>query len=237
VEILVLTTASDGRSVLPGLELLPHAVTTCAPSIHEFLSARPCDAALVDGRTHPFAACTLSQGLVATARGIPVVGVIEEMMAPHIGEDCAIVQLVLASAGPAEIDARLRLTQRRRTAVPEPADGPALLAVGPFVLDAHAYSLTVGGELVVLTHHEFELLQALLVHAGRPLTRAQLLAECDGWTDETSPRAVDCHIRAIRAKLGRHRVLLRTVRGYGYLVPWSPPGGTPRTPAIYSPMT
>lgn len=222
MEILVLTTATDGRSVLPGLELLPHAVTTCGPSIHEFLSATHCDAVLVDGRTHPLAACDLSRSLVATSRGVPVIGVIEEMMAPHIDEDCAIVQLVLTSAGPAEIDARLRLAQRRRA--PEPAGGPALLAVGPFVLDADAYAVTVGGELVALTHHEFELLKALLVHAGRPLTRAQLLAECDGWTDESSPRAVDCHIRAIRAKLGRHRILLRTVRGYGYLVPWLPPG-------------
>ena len=97
MELLVLTTAPDGLSVLPGLELLPHAVTTCTPSIHEFLSAKPCDAALVDGRTHPFAAC--KQGPRGDGAGNPLIGVIEEMVAPHIGEDCAIVQLVLASAG------------------------------------------------------------------------------------------------------------------------------------------
>ncbi|MEU7812429.1 winged helix-turn-helix domain-containing protein [Pseudonocardia sp. NPDC049154] len=229
MQILVLTSDPDVRAVLPALDLLPHPVRTCRPSVQEFLAAGRCDAALVDGRTHPFAACELSRGLVATARGIPVIGVIEELVAPQIDEDCAVVQLVLASAGPAEIDARLRLAGRRRVVDPEPEAAAAVLAVGPFVLDVHAWTVTLDGAPLALTHHEFELLKALLLHAGRPLTRAQLVGECGGWTDGTGPRAVDCHIRAIRAKLGRHRGLVRTVRGHGYVLPWLPPGASAPT--------
>jgi DNA-binding response OmpR family regulator len=225
VDVLVLTSAADGRVVLPGLDLLPHTVATRRPSVQEYLAADPCDAVLVDGRTHPNAACELSKRLVATARGVPVIGVIEENGAPHVDEDCAIVQLVLAGAGPAEIDARLRLAQRHRHPDHSEHESSAQLSVGPFTIDVDAYTITLAGTPLRLTHHQFELLKALLVHAGRPLSRATLIAECAGWTDDTSPRAVDCHVRALRAKLGAHRDSIRTVRGHGYLVPWSAPVG------------
>jgi DNA-binding response OmpR family regulator len=224
VDVLVLTSAADPHVVLPALELLPHAVAACRPSVQDYLAADPCDAVLVDGRTHPNAACELSRQVVATARGIPVIGVISEHVAAHVDEDCAIVQLVLAGAGPAEIDARLRLAQRHR-GIEVAAPVPAVLSVGPFTIDAHQYTISVDGTPLRLTHHQFQLLKALLVHAGRPLSRAALIAECTGWTADTSLRAVDCHIRALRAKLGAHRTSIRTVRGHGYLVPSTPPVG------------
>jgi hypothetical protein len=223
VDVLVLTTSREVRTVLPSLDLLPHAASTCRPSVQEFLAAGPCDAVLVDGRTHPYAACELSRLVVATERGIPVIGVIEEMVAPEVPDDCAVVQLVLSRAGPAEIDARLRLAQHRRGRTTAGPAGTSLLAVGPFEVDAGAYTVALGGSHLSLTHHEFEVLRTLLVHAGRPLTRAQILADCVGWSSDTSLRAVDCHIRAIRAKLGSQRNAIRTVRGMGYLIPWSPP--------------
>jgi DNA-binding response OmpR family regulator len=223
VDVLVLTNAGDGHVVLPGLELLPHRITTCRPSVRDFLAAAPCDAVLVDGRTQPFAACELSKRVVATARGVPVIGVISEHAAHEIDDDCAIVQLVLTEAGPAEIDARLRLARRHRETDAAPAVPESVLAVGPFALDAHAYTATVDGVPLALTHHEFEVFRALLVHAGRPLSRTQLIAECEGWAVDTSLRAVDCHVRAIRAKLGPHRTAIKTVRGHGYLLPWTAP--------------
>lgn len=221
MDVLVLTSAADPHVVLPGLELLPHSVAACRPSVQDFLAAAPCDAALVDGRTHPAAACELSRQVVATSRGVPVIGVISETVAPHVDEDCAVVQLVLVGAGPAEIDARLRLALHHRGAEPE-SPVPAVLSVGPFTIDAHQYTVTLDGAPLRLTHHQFQLLKALLLHAGRPLSRAMLIAECAGRDTDTSPRAVDCHIRALRAELGAHRGAIRTVRGHGYLIPWAP---------------
>jgi len=220
VDVLVLTTARRGRDVLPGLELLPHRVATRRPSVHEYLTSGPCDAVMVDGRTHPHAACELSRRLAATSRGVPVIGVIEEQGAPYVDEDCAIVQLLLPQASPAEIDARLRLAQRHRVPDARPS---STLEVGPFTVDTDAYVIRLDGIPLRLTHHQYELLRALLKHAGRPLSRSALIAGCPGWTDATNPRAVDCHVRAVRAKLGPHRDSIRTVRGHGYLIPWSPP--------------
>ena len=66
---------------------------------------------------------------------------------------------------------------------------------------------------------EFELLEALLVDAGRVLTRAQLIDRVWGFDYVGDTKTLDVHIKRLRAKLERdpaHPVLLTTVRGLGY---------------------
>ena len=213
MDVLVLTAAADGRTVLPALELLAHPVRTAAPSVAAFLAAPAPDVVLVDGRTQPSAAATLAGMVAATDREVPVVGVAAEATLAGLPAGAALTQLVLDTAGPAEVDARLRLSQRSRA--PEEAEEPVVLKVGPFELDTHAYTITIDERPLSLTHHEFELFRALLTHAGRPLSRERLLDRIGGW--EASPRAIDCHVRALRSKLGEHRTSIRTVRGLGYL--------------------
>jgi DNA-binding response OmpR family regulator len=213
LDILVLTTASDWRVVLPALDLLPHTVATAPPSVSAFLAARTCDVVLVDGRTQPRAAAELAGLLVATDRDIPVVAVVAESALQSVAAG-PFAQLVLTTAGPAETDARLRLSQRHR-APEEDLDTPVTLRVGPFEVDQHAYTVTLDERPLPLTHHEFEVFRALLSHAGRPLSRERLLRVLGG--DDASPRAIDCHVRALRSKLGHHRSSIRTVRGLGYL--------------------
>jgi DNA-binding response OmpR family regulator len=220
LDVLVLTTAADGRVVLPALDLLPHVVHTAAPSVAAFLSAPTCDVALVDGRTQPRAAAALAELLTATDRGIPVVAVVAEAVLEAVPDAVSagpFSQLVLAGAGPAETDARLRLSQRDRVVggSPDELDSPAVLRVGPFELDQHAYTITIDGGPLRLTHHEFELFRALLGNAGRPMSRERLLDVLGG--GDSSPRTIDCHVRALRSKLGRHRASIRTIRGLGYL--------------------
>jgi DNA-binding response OmpR family regulator len=208
VDVLVLTTAVDGRDALPALDLLPHSVHTAAPSVAAYLSAPSCDVVLVDGRTQPRAAGALAEQLAATDRGIPVLAVVAEtaLLAVHTGP------FVLGTAGPAEVDARLRLARRDRETAPQT---PTVLRVGPFELDQHAYTITIDGGPLRLTHHEFELLRALLGNVGRPMSRERLLDVLGG--GGAGPRTIDCHVRALRSKLGHHRASIRTVRGLGYL--------------------
>jgi DNA-binding response OmpR family regulator len=143
------------------------------------------------------------------------VAIVDEAALPSV-DSGPFAQLVLSSAGPAEVDARLRLSQRHRVQVePDGVDAPVVIRVGPFELDQHAYTITVETRPLPLTHHEFEVLRALLAHAGRPLSRESLLSVLGG--ADPSPRAIDCHVRALRSKLGRHRSSIRTVRGLGYL--------------------
>lgn len=212
LDVLVLTTAVDGRVVLPALDLLPHTVHTAPPSVAAFLSAPTCDVVLLDGRTQPRATAALGGLLAATDRGIPVVAVVAEAGLGALGAG-AFAQLVLTGAGPAETDARLRLSQRDRV-VEAPAT-PTVLRVGPFEMDQHAYTITIDGGPVRLTHHEFEVFRALLGNAGRPMSRERLLDVLGG--GDSSPRTIDCHVRALRSKLGHHRERIRTVRGLGYL--------------------
>jgi DNA-binding response OmpR family regulator len=215
VDVLVLTTATDGRAVLPALDLLPHRVRTTAPSVAAFLAAPTCDVVLVDGRTQPRAAAALAGMVAAAERGVPVLAVLAAETLDEFTGGPAVSQLVLTGAGPAEVDARLRLSLRHRRE--EAGDDPVVLRVGPFALDSHAYTITIDDAPLLLTHHEFELFRALLTNAGRPLSRERLLDRIGSWGGDTSPRAIDCHVRALRSKLGPHRGSIRTVRGLGYV--------------------
>ena len=74
---------------------------------------------------------------------------------------------------------------------------------------------------MVLSPREFALLQALLEHPGRILSRAQLEERLYGWGEEIESNVVEVHVHALRRKLGTD--FIRNVRGVGYRV-------TPATP-------
>ncbi|MDR1713477.1 MAG: response regulator transcription factor [Coriobacteriales bacterium] len=70
-----------------------------------------------------------------------------------------------------------------------------------------------------LTPREFELLAALMRHAGKVLSRDQLLHDAWGWEYLVETKTVDTHVKRLRDKLEAARVdpaLIETVRGYGY---------------------
>lgn len=122
---------------------------------------------------------------------------------------------------PAELMARLATILRRTRSLAANAPIP----FGPFVLDRPGRVLHRGDGTVDLTASEFSVLEALVEHAGRTLTRAQLLARLhDQGTlaardADRSTRMVDMHIAALRAKLGddaHHPRWIVTVWGTGY---------------------
>ncbi|MGC4076944.1 MAG: winged helix-turn-helix domain-containing protein [Rubrivivax sp.] len=111
-----------------------------------------------------------------------------------------------------ELAARLRALIRR-------AHGQTqdLLAAGEVVLDPAARTVTRAGEPVVLSQREFDLLHALMLNAGRVLTREQLEQHLYRWGREVESNAVEVHVHHLRRKLGAE--LVQTVRGVGYLLP------------------
>ena len=111
-----------------------------------------------------------------------------------------------------ELAARLRALVRR-------AHGQAqdLLATRDVELDPAARRVTLKGEPVVLAAREFDLLHALLLNAGRVLSREQLEQHLYRWGQEVDSNAVEVHIHHLRRKLGAE--LIQTVRGVGYLIP------------------
>jgi DNA-binding response OmpR family regulator len=94
-----------------------------------------------------------------------------------------------------------------------PCDAPAR---GLVTLHAATNSVLVGERRLDLTPREYQLLSALMRHAGRVLTRQQLIARVWGGESDHTDRVVDAHIKSIRRKLAEAKDCLETVRGVGY---------------------
>ena len=78
-------------------------------------------------------------------------------------------------------------------------------------------SLTVDGEMVVMTRKEIELLSYLLTHRGQILSREHLLNNVWDNNGIVLERTVDVHITHLRRKLGQYSKYIKTKSGYGYL--------------------
>jgi two-component system, OmpR family, response regulator len=95
------------------------------------------------------------------------------------------------------------------------------LTVGKLVLDVASLNASLDGRPLHLTSYEFALLRVLADHAGRVLSREQLLEFAKGNADEAFDRSIDVRISRLRHKLGddsRHPVMLKTIRGSGYML-------------------
>jgi DNA-binding response OmpR family regulator len=93
--------------------------------------------------------------------------------------------------------------------------------VGKLVLDVASLNASLDGRPLHLTSYEFSLLRVLADHAGRVLSREQLLELAKGNADEAFDRSIDVRISRLRHKLGddsRHPQLLKTIRGSGYML-------------------
>lgn len=108
-----------------------------------------------------------------------------------------------------ELAARLRALVRRAHGQPQ-----ELLQAGEVVLDPARRTVHVAGQPVALPTREFDLLHALMLAAGRVLSREQIEQQIYGWGQEVESNAVDVHIHHLRSKLGSG--LIQTVRGVGY---------------------
>ncbi len=73
-----------------------------------------------------------------------------------------------------------------------------------------------GGERLVLTLKEYELLAALMKEKGKVISREELLSRVWGYDFTGESRTLDVHIRTLRAKLGESGNIIETVRGVGY---------------------
>jgi DNA-binding response OmpR family regulator len=118
---------------------------------------------------------------------------------------------------PAVLAARLRAALRRVT--PADEDLPAIVEVGPLVVDREGYAVTRDGETLALTPTEYRLLVEFVDNVGMALDRPTLLERVwgYGWAGDT--RLVDVHVQRLRAKIEVDPAspeLVQTVRGVGY---------------------
>lgn len=214
---ILLLTNSHGSSVnvLPALELLSHNVHILPAVPTALLDAKPIDLIMVDARKDLAGSRSLTQLLRATGISVPLLLILTEGGMAAVTASWAADDVILEAAGPAEVEARIRLALTR-AAITDDGSSPDIEASG-IVIDEDSYTARVHGTVLNLTYKEFELLKYLAQHPGRVFTRAQLLNEVWGYDYYGGTRTVDVHIRRLRAKLGsEYESLISTVRNVGY---------------------
>ena len=210
-QLLILTSALNDE-VLPALALLSHSTRLIPAQPDQLITAPDSDLILVDARSNLMAAKSLCQILRTTGSSVPLLLVITEGGLTAVSPDWGVDDVVLDTAGPAEVDARIRLAAGR---TPHNEPSPTIRAAG-VVIDEASYSAKVHGKPLDLTYKEFELLRFLAAHPSRVFTREQLLSEVWGYDYFGGTRTVDVHVRRLRAKLGDQESLIGTVRNVGY---------------------
>ncbi|MET9710461.1 response regulator transcription factor [Nocardiopsis alba] len=236
-QLLLLTNSNEPSDhVLPALGLLLHSVRVAPAEAGALLASgvsgtpgSPVDAILVDARTDLAAARNFCRLLDTTGLDRPLLAVLTEGGVAALTPEWPIDDFVLADAGPAEVEARLRMAVGAAEAG---ADDPGEIRRGDLVIDEATYIARLRGRILDLTFKEFELLKFLAQHPGRVFTRAQLLQEVWGYDYFGGTRTIDVHVRRLRAKLGsEHESLIGTVRNVGYRFVPDPVAKAPASPA------
>ena len=114
---------------------------------------------------------------------------------------------------PNEVIARVRALLRRAQ---RPAAGDKRIVYGPLSVDVDRHLVKTHGEEVKLTAKEFLLLQYLMEHRGRVLSRDLLLSDVWGYSYTGGTRTVDVHVRRLREKLPFLSDAIVTVKQFGY---------------------
>jgi DNA-binding response OmpR family regulator len=218
-KVLLLTnTLGASAEVLPALGLLQHNVRILPAEASVLVDAPDVDVLLIDARRELPAAKSLTKLITTTGIGCPIIAIATEGGLSAFNADWGISDVILDTAGPAEVDARIRIVLGKQAAAVlenDPHNGE--IRSGDVSIDESTYTARLKGEVLDLTFKEFELLKYLAQHPGRVFSRAQLLQEIWGYDYFGGTRTVDVHIRRLRSKLGpEFEAIIGTVRNVGY---------------------
>jgi len=217
--ILLLTnTLGASAEVLPSLALLQHHVRILPAEASVLVDIPQVDCIFIDCRRDLPAAKSLTRLITAMGLSSPLIAIATEGALSALNSDWGVNDVVLDSAGPAEVDARIRINigKFQESLV---ASDPSLreIRAGDVIIDESSYTAKIKGRTLDLTFKEFELLKYLAQHPGRVFSRAQLLQEIWGYDYFGGTRTVDVHIRRLRSKLGSEfEAIIGTVRNVGY---------------------
>jgi len=218
-KILMLTNSLGASAdVLPALGLLQHDVRILPAEVSVLIDAPIADCIFVDARRDLPNTKAFTKIITTTGVSTPIVIITTEGGLSAINSDWQIADVMLDTAGPAEVDARIRIVIGK-DAITQLAKNPSLKEIrsGEVVIDEDSYTAKIKGRTLDLTFKEFELLKYLAQHPGRVFSRSQLLQEIWGYDYFGGTRTVDVHIRRLRSKLGpEFESVIDTVRNVGY---------------------
>jgi DNA-binding response OmpR family regulator len=200
------------------LQKAGHAVETMSEgtSVLSRLRSNPADLVVLDlmlPGAGGFEICQAVRKDPATAR-LPVI-----MLTARSDESDRIAGLELGADdyvtkpfSPKELVARVAALLRRTS----PAGAPATMRYGAITIDAVQHVVTDGARDVRLTAKEFLLLEYLIRHRGRVLSRDLLLTDVWGYSYTGGTRTVDVHIRRLREKFPVLNDAIETIKQFGY---------------------
>lgn len=111
----------------------------------------------------------------------------------------------------AELLARVKaLTRRPKEAYSEK------LSAGDVTLDTNTFEVKKGGKAMILSRKEFSLLEFLLRHKGKVVTKDQITSGVWDYESDILPNTIEVFIGYLRGKVGRD--LIKTIRGFGYKI-------------------
>jgi two-component system OmpR family response regulator len=141
--------------------------------------------------------------LILTARD----AITDRIRGLDVGADDSVVKPYVL----AEVLARVRALIRRAA-----GRGDSKTSVGDVEIDAAGRTVTRAGEPVALTAREYAILELLVLHRGRVVTKTEIYEHIFDETDDTLSNLIEVHVSNLRKKLGRG--LIETRRGMGYVV-------------------
>ena len=217
--ILLLTnTMGASAEVLPALALLQHQVKILPAEVSVLVDVPEVDCLFVDARRDLPNTKSFTKLISTTGVSSPIILITTEGGLSAINADWGVDDVILDTAGPAEVEARIRIALGN-SAAELLASNPNAQEIrsGDVVIDERTYTAKLKGRVLDLTFKEFELLKYLAQHPGRVFTRSQLLQEIWGYDYFGGTRTVDVHIRRLRSKLGpEFEAIIGTVRNVGY---------------------
>ena len=190
---------SSGKAVMPRVRRDSPDLVVLDLMLPELDGLMICQAMRTDPQTAPIPI------IMVTARGDEA----DRITGLELGAD----DYVTKPFSPKELAARVTALLRRAA---RPSTAGGLLRYGPITIDADRHAVTVSGEEVRLTAKEFLLLQYLLQHRGRVLSRDLLLTDVWGYQYTGGTRTVDVHIRRLREKMPVLADAIETIKQFGY---------------------
>jgi DNA-binding response OmpR family regulator len=187
------------------VDVLPHAHTWRPELIVLDLMLPDMDGLLVCQALRQDRSTAAIPILMVTARGEES----DRIRGLELGAD----DYVVKPFSPKEVVARVAALLRR---VERPATTSPLLRHGPITIDLERHQVRIDEAEIRLTAKEFLLLQYLIEHRGRVLSRDLLLSDVWGYQYTGGTRTVDVHVRRLREKIPLLATALTTIKQFGY---------------------
>jgi two-component system OmpR family response regulator len=204
--------------VVNGLKQSGFAVDRCADGeeAHVLASTTSYDAAILDIMLPKLDGLSLLRQLRKEGVRIPVIilsakaSVDDRVKGLQSGGDDYLTKPFAFS----ELLARVQALIRRSTDASEPTK----LSLGDLSLDLLTREVRRGSEKIELQAREFALLEYLLRHSGRVVTKTMILEHIWDYSFDPQTNVVDVLVCRLRNKIDRDKKLVHTIRGVGYVL-------------------